>query len=242
MAQITEIGPDVYRITTYVPQINLQFNQFLVLDDEPLLYHTGLRRIFPGVREAVASLTDPALIRWIGFSHLEADECGALRDWQEIALPATAVCSLVAKSVSIDDFVALRPARALNDGEVLETGRHRFRFIQTPHVPHCWEAGHLYEETSGILFCSDLFHQVGDVEAVTRSSVVGRFKEMLIAYQKTPLAYYLPLTPQTERSLAKLAALKPRVIATMHGSTYVGDGEHALQELAAAVKEVMGTA
>jgi len=140
MTQVTEVSPSLYRISTYIPEINIQFNQFLVLDDEPLLYHTGPKRLFPLVRDAVATLIDASKIRWIGFSHLEADECGALGQWQELAPNSTAVCSLVAKNVSIDDFAAIRPARALADGEVLATGQYRFRFLQTPHVPHCWEA------------------------------------------------------------------------------------------------------
>lgn len=237
MAQVTEIAPDVYRISTYVPEADLQFNQFLIRDDEPLLFHTGMRGLFPQVRDAVATLIDPAALRWIGFSHLEADECGALREWQTLAPNATALCSLVAKLVSIDDFVALRPAQAMIDGEVLTTGRYAFRFIQTPQVPHCWEAGLFFEETNGTLLCSDLFHQNGNVEPQTTSDVVGRFREMLIEYQKGPFADYLPYTPRTEPTLARLAALKPKTLAAMHGSTFIGDGERAIQDLAAAMKE-----
>ncbi|UCD48721.1 MAG: hypothetical protein JSW27_14445 [Phycisphaerales bacterium] len=188
MNTVTEIAPDGYRISTFVSQANLQFNQFLVRDDEPLLFHTGMRRLFPTVREAVAKLIDPGMIRWIGFSHFEADECGALTEWQNLAPNATAVCSLVAKSVSVDDVVAVRPAQALCDGEVLTTGKHRFQFLQTPQVPHAWDAGLLFEETQRLLLCSDLFHQNGDVEAVTESDVVGRFKDMLIEYQQGPFA------------------------------------------------------
>lgn len=239
MTQVTEVCPSLYRISTYIPEINIQFNQFLVLDDEPLLYHTGPKRLFPLVRDAVATLIDASKIRWIGFSHLEADECGALGQWQELAPNSTAVCSLVGKNVNIDDFVAIRPARALADGEVLATGKYRFRFLQTPHVPHGWEAGHLFEETNGTLLCSDLFHQNGNVEPQTTSDVVGRFREMLIDYQNGPFAYYLPFTPQTERFLQKLAALKPRTLATMHGSTFVGDGERAIGDLALVMKEVL---
>ena len=239
MSQINEIASDVFKITTFFSEENIQFNQFLVRDEEPLLYHTGMKALFPIVKEAVAKLIDPATIRWIGFSHFEADECGALREWQRIATDSTAICSFVSKMVSVDDVVAERPARALEDGEVFVTGKFRFKFLQTPHVPHAWDAGHLFEENNGILLCSDLFHQNGDVEAVTKSDIVSRFKEMLIEYQKGPFANYLPYTSKTEQILTRLANLKPKTIAPMHGSTYVGDGESAIYDLAQAMKDVL---
>jgi flavorubredoxin len=239
MSQITEIAPDVFKITTYISEENIQFNQFLVRDEEPLLYHTGMRGLFQTVSEAVAKLIDPTTIRWIGFSHFEADECGALREWQRIAPNSTAVCSMVSKIVSVDDVVAERPARALEDGQVFVTGNFRFKFLQTPHVPHAWDASHLFEEKAGTLLCSDLFHQNGDVEAVTSSDIVGRFKEMLIEYQKGPFADYLPYTTKTKQILSRLADLRPRTIASMHGSTYVGDGEAAICDLAQAMKDLL---
>ena len=167
MAQITEVAPDLFRITSFIEPINLQFSQFLLRDEEPLLFHTGLRALFPDVKNAVASLIDTRRLRWIGFSHFEADECGSLPEWQALAPQADAVCSMVGKLVSVDDCLAARPARGLTDGEVFSTGRYRFRFMATPHVPHCWEAGLLFEETQRTLFCSDLFHQDGDVEPTT---------------------------------------------------------------------------
>ena len=123
MTQITEIAPDIYRISTFIPEGNLQFNQFLVRDEQPLLFHTGMKALFPVVQDAVATLLVPATIRWIGFSHFEADECGALAEWQKLAPSATAVCSLVAKLMSVDDVVARRPSQALADGEQLCTGK-----------------------------------------------------------------------------------------------------------------------
>ena len=165
---VTEIAPDCYRISTYIPEIDLQFNQFVINDEEPLLFHTGMRSLFPLVHEAVASIIDPAQLRWISFSHFEADECGSLNEWLQIAPNAQPVCSMVGAMVSVNDF-ALRPAKGMLDGETFETGRHRFRFVQTPHVPHCWEAGLLFEETKGTLLCSDLFHQGGDVEPLNSS-------------------------------------------------------------------------
>jgi flavorubredoxin len=242
MATLTEVAPDLYRISTFVPEGNLQFNQFLMLDAEPLLFHTGMKGLFPVVREAVARLVDPATIRWISFSHFEADECGSLHEWQTIAPHATALCSLVAKVVSVDDVVAARPARALTDGEQIVTGKYRVRFLQTPHVPHCWEAGLLFEETQGTLLCSDLFHQSGDVEPSTRADVVGRFRQTLLEYQQGPFANYFPYTPYTRPTLARLAALRPKTLATMHGSTFIGDGMRALDDLARVTKEVLGSA
>ena len=239
MSQITEIAHDVFKISTFISEGNIQFNQFLVKDEEPLLYHTGMKGLFPTVNEAVAKLIDPNTIQWIGFSHFEADECGALREWQRIAPNATAICSFVSKMVSVDDVVAERPARALVDEEILETGKFRFKFLQTPHVPHAWDAGHLFEEKNGTLLCSDLFHQNGDVEAVTSSDIVSRFKETLIEYQKGPFAEYLPFTTKTEQILSRLADLKPKTIAPMHGSTYVGDGQSAINDLAQAMKDVL---
>lgn len=239
MTSITEIAPDVFRICTFVPEVNLQFNQFLVRDEQPLLFHTGMKALFPSVRDAVATLLDPASLRWIGFSHFEADECGSLYEWQALSPQATTVCSLVAKVVSVDDVVSLRPAQALSDDELLCTGKYRFRFLQTPHVPHCWEASLLFEETQGTLFCSDLFHQEGDVEASTRADIVGRFKQTLVEYQKGPLANYMPYTPHTGPTLQRLAALKPRTVAAMHGSTFVGDGARAIDDLAQVMKDVL---
>ena len=240
MTQINEIAPDMYRISTFVPEINLQFNQFLVRDEQPLLYHTGMKGLFPIVRDAVATLIDPATIRWIGFSHFEADECGALTEWQTLAPEATAVCSFVGKMVSVDDVVARRPAQALADGEVFSTGKHRFRLLHTPHVPHCWEATHLFEESHGTLLCSDLLHQNGDVEPSTSSDVVGRFRQTLVDYQQGPLANYMPYTPYTDSTLQRLAALKPHTLAAMHGSTFVGDGAKALTDVAQVLKEILG--
>jgi len=241
MTNITEIAPDVFRISTFVTAFNLQFNQFLVRDEEPLLFHTGLKSLFPAVREAVATLIDPSRIRWIGFSHLEADECGSLREWQTVAPHAEAVCSLVGKLVSIDDCMAIRPAKGMLDGEVLTTGKFRFLFLGTPHVPHCWEAGMLFEEAQRILFCSDLFHQNGDVEPVTESDVIERCREALTEGQRGPLANYMPYSDQTDGILDRLAALQPRTLAAMHGSAYVGDGQRAIQDWAQAVKEILGS-
>jgi flavorubredoxin len=236
---VTEIAADCYRISTYIPEIDLQFNQFLIKDEEPLLFHTGMRVLFPAVREAVATVIDPSTIRWISFSHFEADECGSLNEWLQIAPDAEPVCSTVGALVSVNDF-ALRPAKGMNDGEVLTTGQHRFRFAQTPHVPHCWEAGMLFEETKGTFFCSDLFHQMGDVEPLTESDVIDRARKTLIAYQAGPFANYMPYTKHTDGILQNLAALNPRTIAPMHGSAFSGDGGKAIRDLAGVMHDVLG--
>ena len=236
---VTEIAPDCYRISTYIPEIDLQFNQFVIDDEEPLLFHTGMRSLFPAVREGVASIIDPAKLRWISFSHFEADECGSLNEWLQIAPHAQPVCSMVGAMVSINDF-ALRPAKGMVDGETFETGRHRYRFMQTPHVPHCWEAGLLYEETKGTLLCSDLFHQGGDVEPLTDADVIERARKTLVDYQASPLANYMPYTKHTDGIMQKLAALDPRTIAPMHGSAFSGNGAQALRDLAVVMREVLG--
>ncbi|MFN8001379.1 MAG: MBL fold metallo-hydrolase [Acidobacteriota bacterium] len=236
---VTEIAPDIYQIVTYVPEADLQFNQFLVKDEEPLLFHTGMNALFPLVQEAVASLIDPATLRWISFSHFEADECGSLNQWLQLAPNAQAACSTLGAMVSVNDF-AIRPARGMEHGEVLSTGKYRFRFLRTPHVPHCWEAGMLFEETNGTLLCSDLFHQGGVVEPLTTSDVIERARKTLIDYQAGPLANYVPYTKNTDGILQSLAELKPRTIAPMHGSAYVGDGERAIRDFAVMMREVLG--
>ena len=158
---ITEIAPDTYRISTFHPGYKMQFNQFLVKDDEPFLMHTAFRRMFPVTHNAVARLIDPAALRWIGFSHFESDECGALNEWFRVAPRVQAVCSFVGKTVMLDDF-ADREVRALADSEALDIGRHRLEFLSTPHVPHCWDAGLFFDRTARTLFCSDLFFHPGD--------------------------------------------------------------------------------
>ena len=235
---ITEISPDVFRLSLYIPQANLQFNQFLVRDDEPLLFHTGMRGIFPQVLDAVGTLIDPATLRHISFSHFEADECGALNDWLAIAPNAEAVCSFVGAEVSVNDF-AIRPARGLMDGATFSTGKYQFKFLHTPHLPHCWEAGLLFEETNRTLFSSDLFHQLGDVDPLTDKSVIDRVRQTFVEYDSTPLAGYMPYTRQTERNLQKLIDLAPTTIAAMHGSSYIGDGAKALREFGEVMQEVL---
>jgi flavorubredoxin len=238
MPKVTEIAPDLLRISVFVPDFNMQFNHFLVRDEEPLLFHAGLRQMFPEVREAVASVIDPAKLRWISFSHFESDECGALNEWLAIAPHAEAACGFVGAMVSVNDF-AVRPARVMNSDEPLHTGKYKFRYYPTPHVPHGWDAGVLFEETTATLLCSDLFHHNGDVEPVTSSDIVGRVRETLLELQSGPLAFYLPFTPNTDVILRGLASLKPKLLAAQHGSSYIGDGEQALRDLSVVMHEVL---
>lgn len=239
MALITQIAPDVHRISILWPQINLQFNHFLVVDEEPLLYHTGMRRMFPEVLEAVGRVIDPATLRWIGFSHFEVDECGSLNEWLKVAPRAQAVSGVVGSLVNLTDF-ADRPPRALNADEVFKTGKYSFRYRPTPHLPHGWDAGVLFEETQRVLFCSDLFHHNGDVEPLTESEILSRVRTAIIEYQAGPLMDYMPYTPNTRPLLEGLAALQPRTLATMHGSSFTGDGAKALLELDGVMKETLG--
>lgn len=239
MATTVEIAPGVHRICIYVPEFDLQFNHFLILDDEPLLYHTGMRRMFPEMFEAVKRVIDPAKLRWIGFSHFEVDECGALNQWLAAAPRAQAVHGEIGTLVNLNDF-ADRPARALTHDEVLTTGKRRFRYRRTPHLPHGWDAGVLFEETDRTLLCSDLFHHNGDVEPVTESDVLDRHRVATLRMQNSPLMEYAPYTPRTRPLLEGLAALRPRTLAAMHGSTFVGDGAKALIGLDEVMKEVFG--
>jgi flavorubredoxin len=236
-ARIDEVATDLYRISLYVPPFDLQFNHFLIRDDEPLLFHTGMRGMFPEVREAVASLMDPATLRWISWSHFEVDECGALNEWLSIAPKALPVCGEVGAMINIGDF-SNRPPRALKADEILETGRHRYRFIPTPHLPHGWDAGMLFEENDRVLLCSDLLHQLGDTEPITTADITGRYRHALETYQAHPvLMDYVPYNENTKRNLAKLAALKPRTLAAMHGSTFVGDCAAMLTASADIIRE-----
>jgi flavorubredoxin len=240
-SKVTEVAADVYRISTFHPEYGMQFNQFLIKDDEPFMMHTGFKKMFPITLEAVASVIDPKSLRWIGFSHFESDECGALNELLQVAPQAQAVCSFVGTVVTVSDF-ADRPPRALNDGEVLETGRRRLRFLATPHVPHCWDAGLFFEETDRTLLCSDLFFHPGDPEPLTESDVVERARGSIIAGLSSPLAKDMPYTPYTDSTLRRLAELEPRTLAVMHGSSFRGDCRSAIQDLATVIKETLGKA
>ncbi|HUE38255.1 MAG TPA: MBL fold metallo-hydrolase [Candidatus Binatia bacterium] len=238
MSVVTEIAADVYRISTFVPGFGIQFNQFLIKDEEPFLMHTAFRTLFDVTREAVAKVIDPATLRWIGYSHFEPDECGALNSYLAIAPRAEPLASFVGSNVMLRDF-SDRPAKVVADGDVIETGKHRVRFVSTPHVPHCWDAGLFFDETSGTLLCSDLFFHPGDPEALTETSVVEPARAAMTASLSGPMANDVPYTPHTDSTLQRLADLKPRTLALMHGSAFHGDGEQALRDLAGVWKELL---
>jgi|SRR5579862_4141660 len=238
---VTEIASDIFRISTFAPDFGIQFNQFLLNDDEPFLMHTGFRAMFAATRDGVAEVLDPAQVRWIGFSHFESDECGALNEWLGAAPQAQAVCSFVGATVSVNDFAA-RPPRSLADNEILHTGRHRLRFLATPHVPHGWDAGLFFVETNGTLLCSDLFFQPGDPEPLRTSGIVDAAGAAIAAGLSSPLAKDMPYTPYTDATLQRLADVGPRTLAVMHGSSYSGDGARAVRELAAVIRETIGKA
>jgi flavorubredoxin len=239
MASITEIAPNIYRISIFAQWGNLQFNHFLVKDDEPLLFHTGLRGMHAEIREAVSKLINLSELRHISFSHFESDECGSLNEWLAAAPKADVICNQVSALVCVNDFIG-REARALTDGGTFATGKYRFRYCRTPHLPHGWDAGVLFEETQRTLLCSDLFHQNGDAEPLTSADVVGRSHQAMKEYQAGILADYMPYTPLTAQNLKKLADLKPKTLAIMHGSSYTGDCARALAELDVVLRDVFG--
>ena len=229
-AKVDEIADGVYRISAYVPAIappaGFTFNHFLVLGDEPLLFHTGLRRMFPVVRAAVDRVLGAEKLRWICFGHYEADECGSMNEWLAVAPHSEVMHGQTGCLVSLNDM-ADRPPRVLVDKEVVDLGRgKRVRYIDTPHVPHGWDAGVLYEEGAGTLLCGDLFTQLGDPPALTTTDIVGP------AVAAEDLFRYSSLNPGMGTTIRTLAALAPRTLALMHGPSYSGDGAAALRALA----------
>ena len=224
-----EIARGIYRINTPIqvpggPEFN--FNQYLVADDEPLVFHTGPKRMFPLVAEAIGKVLPLERLRWVAFSHFEADECGSLNDFLAAAPAAAPVCSQVAAMVSVND-VAARPARALADGEVLRTGRHAFKWLDAPHVPHAWENGFMMELETRTMLCGDLFTQGGPgTVPLTEGDILGPSEAF-----RAPMDYYAH-SPQTAATLERLAREQPQVLACMHGSAWRGDGASLLRALA----------
>lgn len=228
--RISEIAEGIYRLSTFVPDIappaGFTFNQFLVLADEPLLFHTGLRRMFPLTRGAVSRLVAPERLRWIAFGHFEADECGAMNEWLAIAPDAQLAHGRTGCAVSLNDM-ADRPPRVLQDGETIELGGgKRVRYLDTPHTPHGWDAGVVFEESTGTLLCGDLFTQLGDGPALTSGDIVGP------AVVAEDLFRYSCLNPTMGGTIRALAELSPRTLALMHGPSFSGDGAAALRALA----------
>jgi flavorubredoxin len=228
--KIDEIADGIYRLSTFVPEIappaGFTFNQFLILGDEPLLFHTGLRRMFPLVRSAVSRLLPPEQLRWIAFGHYEADECGAMNEWLQVSPRAQVAHGQTGCLVSLNDM-ADRSPRVLQDGETIDLGNgKRVRYLDTPHIPHGWEAGVLYEETTATLLCGDLFTQLGDGQAVTTSDIVGP------AIAAEDLFKYSSLNPGMGTTIRSLAKLAPQTLALMHGPSFTGNGAAALCSLA----------
>jgi len=225
---VHEVAPAIFRINTPIDVgggLSFNFNQYLLAGDEPLLFHTGPRRLFPLVSEAIGAVLPLAKLRHVAFSHFEADECGALNDFLAAAPRAVPVCSQVAAMVSVND-VADRPARALADGEVLNLGRHRLRWHDTPHVPHGWESGLMMELETRTLLCGDLFTQGGTgATPVTEGDILAPSE----AFRAT-MDYYAH-SPATAGVLERLAAEQPTTLACMHGSAWRGDGSALLRSL-----------
>lgn len=226
---LDEIADGIYRISTYVPEIappaGFTFNQFLLKADEPLLFHTGPRGMFPLVAEAVATVVPVESLRWITFGHVEADECGSMNMWLAAAPESQVAHGVLGCEISLNDLCD-RPPRPLVDGEVIDLGGKRVRHIDTPHVPHGWEARLLFEETTGTLLCGDLFTHLDGRAALTESDVVGPAMLAEEVFQASCLA------PHTAATIRQLADLAPSTLALMHGSSFTGDGTQALSDLA----------
>ncbi len=224
--RIAEISDGIYRLSTLVPEIappaGFAFNQFLVLADEPLLFHCGHRAMFDSIRVAVETLMPIEKLRWISFSHLEADESGAMNLWQQAAPHAEVAHGQLGCNVSLNDL-SLRPPRALADNEVLDLGGRRVRYLATPHVPHGWDAGLMLEEETGTLLCSDLLGQVGDGPPLATGDIVAAALEAEDTFRS------MSVTPETIATLRRLAGLAPETLAIMHGASLAGDCAGALE-------------
>ncbi len=227
--RVDEITDGIYRLSTWVagiaPPAGFTFNQFLVDADEPLLFHTGPRAMFPLVSDAVSRIVPIERLRWITFGHVESDECGSMNEWLAAAPGAQVAHGVLGCMVQLNDL-ADRPPRPLEDGEVMDLGGKRIRHLDTPHVPHGWDARVLYEETTGTLLCGDLFTQVGNGPALTTGDIVEA------AMQSEAMFRYSTLAPDTKIVIDRLADLEPRTLALMHGSSFSGDGGSALRHLA----------
>jgi flavorubredoxin len=223
---IDEIADGIYRIATFVPDAGMSFNQILVTGDEPLLFHTGMRGLFPLVSEALGRVMPVEQLRWISFGHVEADECGSMNQWLTAAPAAKVAFGGLGCMVSVNDL-ADRAPRALDDGETLDIGGRRLRYLATPHVPHGWDAGVLYEETTGTLLCGDLFTQMGDGPAVSEDSPMDATIAAEDAFG------YSCLGPTTVPTVQRLAELEPSTLSLMHGPAHRGAGGGWLRDLAA---------
>lgn len=224
---IHEIANGIYRINTpvQIPGGAFSFNQYLIVDDKPMIFHTGPRRMFPLVHEAIAAIMPPEQLRYVGFSHFEADECGSLNEFLAIAPEAEPVCGQVSAMVSVND-VADRPPHALGDSERLELGSHSLRWFDTPHLPHGWDCGFMIDDTTRTLLCGDLFTQPGEgKEALVETDILGPSEAF-----RGAMDYYAHC-PDTNAMLERLASEAPATLACMHGSAWRGDGAMLLRAL-----------
>jgi flavorubredoxin len=229
---VDEVAAGIYRISTPLDVIpgGFTFNSYLVTDDEPLLFHTGYRKIAPITLEAIRKVMPAEKLRWIGGSHFEGDEFGALNDLLTAAPGATPFGAEIGVLTSLNDF-AVRPARAFKDGEEFSTGSRRMRWLYTPHVPHGWDCGILFDASTKTLLCGDLFTQPGaNLPPVTESEVLTTSEGM-----REMMDYYAHAT-STSAILERLAGLSPSMLACQHGSAYRGDGAALLRELAATIE------
>jgi len=230
--RIDEVAPAIYRISTPFADLpgGFSFNQYLLRADEPLLFHTGPRRMFPLVAEAIAKVVPVERLRHVAFSHVEADECGGLNEFLARAPEARPVCSQVGAMVSVAD-IADREPRPLSDGDVLDIGGLRVRWLDAPHLPHGWDCGYLFEETTQTLLCGDLFTQPGaEHEPVTEGDILGPSEAMRSGMD------YFAHSRNAAPLFEKLASTAPRTLACMHGSAWAGDGGRLIRDLAAAVQ------
>jgi flavorubredoxin len=237
--RIAKIADGIYRFSTFVPEVappaGFTFNQYLVDADQPLLFHCGPRHLFAKLSEAVATVIPLSRLRWISFGHIESDECGAMNQWLAAAPEAQVFHGETACMVSLNDL-ADRTPRAVHDGEAIDLGGKRILYIGTPHVPHAWESGLLFEETTATLFCGDLFAQLGDGPAITAHDIVPAAIKAEEAFGATSL------TPATAPTIRGLKALVPQRLAVMHGSCFSGDCAKALEDLAVYYEKALNTA
>lgn len=225
--RVAEVADGVIQLTTHIPEVDLGFNQYLVTGDEPLLFHTGMRMMFPLVRDAVATVIPVESLRWISFGHFEADESGAMNEWLAVAPEATVVQGGIGCMVSIGDQ-ADRPPRPLADGEVLDLGGHRMCWLDTPHLPHGWDAGVMYDESSRTLLCGDLFTMFGVFEPTTTDDPAPA----AIALERADGYGSWSRVPTSGAMVRRLADLGATTLAPMHWSAYSGDVAGALHALA----------
>jgi flavorubredoxin len=236
--RVAEVADGVHQLCTHIPEINLGFNQYLVTGDEPLLFHTGMQSLFPSVSKAASEVIPLDTLRWISFGHYEADESGSMNGWLEVAPEATVAQGSIGCMLSIGDQ-ALRPPRSLADGEVIDLGGHLIRWLDTPHVPHSWDAGTMFDETTGTLFCGDLFTAFREYDATTATAddLLGP----ALAAEEADSWGSWSLHPSSGDQVRRMADLGVRTLAPMHGPAFTGDCAAPLRALADALDAAVAT-